>query len=641
MAESDIKQVDRHTGEVKRSRRFDDRDWKYIAEYVINEYEKRKRKREDRERQWKEIDRQIAMEPELGFKKMPDGRPDSSKAWMAETELHMQAEALEVLTADVRRMMFPDSGSWFSANAEVTDEYLQDIEGKIKVLGVKEFIPSAVNQDNADKIVEAFLLHQFRQYDHADRFDVINSEALKYGVGVGRARLERKNVYINQSRGVVTEEKRTPVIVPCSIKNLYLEEPKPTMHSSTVLGEAHIAVDYMKYENIALAASKGSTNPENEDGGWMPKNFVKVTPDKNGYVRLLEMEGDIIVPRKTVHSIVIPGAIVTVAMGGQDAGGGSTRAVIRFRFRKYPFSSYLLFPYMRESADDAYPTSPLMKGRTMQVAATDAINRFLDSAALKVQPPCGYDSNNMAFTQAGGPEIYPGAQWASIDPIKVYAEIGGDPTAMANAAMQFMSKHGELTGVLPARVGAQTISHTTAYAKQAEVQRGATRTVNYVNKTGQGPMTRWLDMAYQMGRDALNANEDVTIWIAPYGGYVTLDKSCLPEKTSFEWFGAGGPAEKRDKMQNKVAAAKMAVELDQLNMAMQKPSHININGLMDEILREGGWTDLEAITNAQQPQSGGQGAAGGPPAAPGLPGPAQGNPGAAVAALQNLPAGQS
>lgn len=635
MAKTDtIQEVNRQTGEVRQqARRFDDRDWKWIAEYVIEEYHRRKKARENKERQWKEIDRQVAMEPELQYKLMPDGRVDPKKAWMAEMEIPLQAQALEVLVADTRRMEFPDSGPWFRAHSETSDDLFDRMKG-IKLPGLDFELEHHVNQDNVDKIVESFLTHLFGQYDHPSRFDIINAETFKYGIGIGRARIERKTIFINESRGVRTERQKIPVIVPCSVKNLYLEEQKPTLHSATVLGSSHIAHDYIKYESLAIAANKGSQDPDDDDGGWMPKNLGRVVPDKQGYVRLLEMEGDIVVPRKTVRSVVIPGGIITVAMGGQDSGGSSTRAVVRFRFRKYPFSSYILFPYLYESADDSYPTSPLMKGRTVQMTATDALNRCIDAAALKNQPPCGFDPNNMAMSQAGGPEIFPGAIWETMDPVKVYAEVGGDPAALFQIYMNSVQLYAQLTGVLPARLGAQTISHTTAFAKDAELQRGAVRTVDFVNQSGHGPITRWLDMAYRMGLDALRKNEEITFWIDAYGGYITIDKSMLPDKVSFEWFGAGGPAEKQAKMQAKLAALKFAVEMDQINMATGRPPTVNIPSAQREVLREGGWVDLEQIVNVEQPAT--QGAPGGPPPTPPVPGGGPGNPGAATTALQNL-----
>lgn len=623
---AEIRDVNRQTAEVKKAKRFDDRDWKWIAEYIVSEWNRRKQLRRDKEREWDEIDRQVAMRPSIDFKMLPNGEPDSAKKWMAETELPLQAQALEVLQADSRRMLFADP--WFRANALVDDDWLEKAK-EIKPYGAKDSPLFDVNQENANEIVRSYLLHLFGQYDHTSRFDVINAESFKYGIGIGRVRLERKNIWIHEARGIEKETKRIPVIVPCSIKKLYLEEPKPSFHSATVLGRAHIYEDRLKYESIAIAANKGSGDPDDDDGGWMPKNLSRVVPDKRGYVTVLEMEGDIVVPRKTVKSVVIPGAIITVALGGPEAGGSSTRAVIRFRFRKYPFSSYLLFPYMPESADDAYPSGPLMKGRTVAMTATDATNRFLDAAMLKNHPPVGYDRNDPAFAQSGGPPLYPTAVIGTNEPLQVYSQVGGDPSALAQAVMQFINLYAELTGVLPARIGAATKSHTTATAKDAELQRGSVRTVDYVNQTGEGPITSWLNMAYQMGRDCLGSREKVTFYIKPYGAYVELDKSMLPEKSQFEWFGSNGPQEKRQKAQDKMAALKMAIEVDQLRMQQGMRPRLNLDAAQDKMLLEGGWTDIEHIVNTG-------GSAGGPAPAPALPGAAQGSGGPAVAALQNL-----
>lgn len=635
MAEADIKEVSRQDASVKKHRRFDDRDWKYLADYVISEFEKRKNseKRRERERQWKEIDRQIEMRPDVAYKKMPDGSVDTKKAWMSEMELPLQAQALEVLTSDARRMLFPDSGPWFRAHAEMTDDYLEKVNFQSLILGDHAQVPSEINQDNCDKLAEGFLLYQFGQYDHRSKFDMINAESFKYGMGIGRARMERKNIWINESRGVRKETQRIPVLVPVSIRSLYPDDPKPSMHSSQVLGPAHIAHEYMRYENLALAAAKGSSEPDNEDGGWMADQLKKIQPDKDGYVQVLEMEGDIIVPRKTVRSVVIPGAILTIALGGKDKGDGqATRAVIRFRFRKQPYSSYLFFPYHYEGADDFYPTSPLMKGRTVQLAATDALNRLMDAAALKNTPPVGYDRNNVTFTAAGGPEIYPGAMWETSDPVTVYEQIGGDPTALAGVLSQHINLYAELTGVLPSRLGAQTVSHTTAYAKNAELQRGATRTVDYVNASGQGPISRWLDMAYTMGRNELKKNETITFFIEAYGGFVEIERDFLPERVSWDWFGAGGPQEDQAKMTNRLNALQLGLKMDQLGMQTGQKPTIDLPAAIREVLREGGWTDLEAIT-------GRSGAPGGAPPARQLSGPSQGNPAAAIAALQNLSGG--
>lgn len=612
---------------IEKKRAFNRRDWQFIADFVIEEWSRRKRAREDREKQWAEVDRQLRMEPEIAFKKMPDGRIDAKKAWMAEMELPLQAQALEVLTADARRLMFPDTGTWFRAHAEMTDDYLDEVDFSSIVLGDKAEVPSQIDQDNVDKLVEGFLLHTFRQYDIYTRMDRINTGAFKYGMGIGRACMETKNVYIHEARGVRKEKQKIPVIEPVCIKQLYLDDRKPTSHTSDVLGPAFIAEDWIRHEALQLAANKGSNDALDEHGGWMPNEVRRIVADDKGFVHLLEMEGDIVIPRKTTRSMVIPGAIVTVAIGGKS-DGNVTNGVVRLRYRKSPYSSYLMFPYHFEDENDPYPTSPLMKGRTVQMMATDALNRLMDSAALKNAPPVGYSSDDMWFAQHGGPVIHPGAQWQTTDEVRVYDEIGGDPSALSGALSLALNLYAELTGILPARLGAQTVSHTTAFAKDAELQRGAVRTVDYVRQSGHGGLTKWLDMSYRMAREALG-DEEISYWIDSYGGFVQIDKTYLPEKAVFEWFGSSGPAEEQAKMQARLSSLQLALQMDQLKIAMGGQPTVDIDAAIQQVLREGKWTDVDAITRVA-------GVSGGTASAPAVPDAAESGPGAAVAALQAL-----
>jgi hypothetical protein len=588
-------------GGVKK-RRFDQRDWSYVAEWVIDEYNRRKSGRSDREKQWAEIDRQIAMTPDISHKLMPDGSIDKDKRWMAEMELPLQAQTLEVLTADTRKMMFPDTGRWFNAHAELTDEYLKRVDFKSHVLGDDMEVPSQINQDNANKLVQGFLNAQFRQYDFMQRIDRCNAESFKYGLGIGRARVETKAIVSDEAMGTFKTNKKIPVLHPCSVKNVYIDEPLPSMHSAQALSPAHIAVDYISLANLQIAASKGGNEPRDADGGWMPKAAGDLTSDSNGNVTLIEMEGDIVIPRKTTRSFVLHGAIVTVALGGKTSGGGASSGVVRFRFKSTSYSSYLLFPYHYEGADDHYPTSPLMKGRPLQMMATDALNRLMDSAALKNAPPVGYSKDDMAFAEGGGPQIYPNAQWNTVEGIKVYEEVGGDPAALASTLQLAINMYADLTGTQPARLGAQTKSHTTAYSSNSEIQRGAVRTVDYIASTGQGPITRWLDMSYQMSRDILTPKENVSFFIPEYGGYVSITKDMLPERSQFEWFGAGGPAEEQQKTQVKMSALQLGLKMDQIAVQYGLKPTLNVPAAIREVLREGGWSDLDQIVQMQPPQ---------------------------------------
>lgn len=609
MAQSDAREIDQDGKEYPR-RRFDARDWSYVAEQVIDEYHDRKGRRKDREKCWADIDRQIAMTPETNFKYIIKNGTrvlDQNKAWMSEVELPLQAQALEVLTADARRMLFPDSGAWFRAHAEMTDEYLAKVDFQSIILGDEAEVPSQINQDNADKLVEGFLMHLFGQSvadeDFYTRYDKINAESMKYGCGVGRGRMWTRDLYVKLPSGVRRESRKVPVLMPCSIKNLYLDDRKPSMHSTQLLEPAHIAVDYIRLQNLQIAANRGSDDPDAEDGGWMPKNLKGLCGDDQGYVTLLEMEGDIVVPRKTTRSVVLPGCIVTVALGGKDGGGNVTKCVVRFRWRKMPGSTYLLHPYHYEGADDIYPASPLMKGRPVQMMCTDALNRLNDAAMLKNAPPVGWDRTDTWLAQNGGPSIYPYAQWGTIDPaaIKVFNEVGGEPGALAGVLLRGIQLYAELTGVLPARLGAQTTSHTTAFAKDAELQRGAVRTVDYVRQIGHGPMTRWLAMAYQMGRAAVGNREGIAFFIDAYGGYVDVSRDQLPERATFEWFGSGGPTEEQQKQQRKLQSLGLALQMDQMAIATGQPPTVNVPSGIAEVLRSGGWTDIDPLISRAAP----------------------------------------
>ena len=451
-------------GEVKKKKRFDARDWAAIAEMVVDEYHDRKKRRTAIERQWKEIDRQIRMEPDNPYKRLASGAEDNSRAWAADMELPFQAQTLEVLVADARSMMFPDSGSFFSAHALLSDDYLDRsmmfpdsgsffsahallsddyldrADFSSLIAGDENDVPSIINQDNADKIVEGFLEHFHNQYDFRGACDILNAESFKYGVGVGRVRLASASTYRLTARGTEKTDKKIPCFIPRSIKSTYLDDRKfAVINEGHVLGPATIYHSTVAVADLVLAANKGSNDPMREDGGWMPANIKKLPDLEGDTVGLVEYEGDLVVPRKTVSSLYIPNAIVTVMLAS-GADKTVVSRVVRFRFRKSSMPSYIIAPYHRENVDSAYAASPLMKGRPLQQAATDALNKLIDAGGLQNFPPIQYDSDDPAFAGSGGPAIHPGARIASsgqVNKIDI-----GDPAAMSTIFLALSRMYG-------------------------------------------------------------------------------------------------------------------------------------------------------------------------------------------------------
>ena len=304
---------------AKKTTRFDARDFALIAEYVSDEYNRRKRLREESklDKHMADIDRQLAMRPETSYKLDSKGREDKNKAWMPEIEPELQSQTLEVSMADARRLLFPaDNQPWFRAHGAMTDEYMARVDLKGLILGDENDIPSRVDQDAIDQLVAGAINHWHRQYQFRDHIDLINAEAFKYSVGIGRMRSVRKKVIMDTTKGFVADDQVIPVLVPRSIKQTYLDDRQTSlMNEGFDIGPGTIFLSQINYDDLKAAANLGSNDPERDDGGWMPKYVKNVTPDKKNSVQLIEWEGDLVVPRKVTDSIILERPVVTIPIG--------------------------------------------------------------------------------------------------------------------------------------------------------------------------------------------------------------------------------------------------------------------------------------------------------------------------------------
>jgi len=577
-------------------KKFDKRDFDYIATFIADTYASRKRRRLDYDKQVKEVDRQLSMTPDVGHKLDSQGRIDDRKKWMPEIELPLQAQALEVLTADARRMMSPDSGPWFDAHAAADDKYLEYMDTQTIITGDEMDVPSIMNQENIDNLVRGTIGHWHRQYNFWDHVDQMNAEAFKYGVMIGRGRMVKKSVLFHANKGNLTKDQEIPVLFPRSIKNIYLDENEfNLMNAGYILGPSVICADTMHIEDMKLAVKHGGTDPHDMNGGWVQKNMAGLDGDEKGFIQTLEYEGDLTVPRQNIR---IRNAIVTVVQGKSNKE--SVNRVVRVRFAKQ--STYVIHKYHSEQIDSPYGTSPLLKGLPIQKMASDMANRILIAAAIHNEPPISWDPDDLNLAASGGPRMEPGAAWETTGNIKVHPV--GDPGIMMNMYQSMIQQHADVTGVNQPRLGAQTRSHTTAFAKEAELSRGTIRTVDYVKAALRGPMTKWLEMCYRMGRNNMTKTE--TIYIDAYKGFVDINKTHLPEKVVFNAQGAGGPQEEQAKEQKKLGAIQQAMGLEQLKVQQVQAMQLGVQPTIDldkairEVLGDGGWSDIDAITHGEE-----------------------------------------
>jgi len=588
-------------------------DFDAIAEHINSEYVRRKTKRRKLEKRWSEIDRQLSIDPSVLYKRNADGSVNKRNAWMPEIELPNQSQTLEILCADAIRMMFPQNGEFYRAKAYASEEFVANfLDNTPFIVGSEIDPPSQITHENINDYVSGFVSGKLKNFDHEKVWNLINAEAFKYGVGVGRARLAAKSIFKHDSSVTYNNSIKTPILAPLSIKDVYLDDQGANyMAFGAYIAPSVILRQSRKLTDLRMSAK----NKEDEyvGDGWILSSFDELEADKNGNVELLEFEGDLVAPKQgSKDGLFLPNVILTV-INGQCNGAKSSR-LVRIEYNKFPFSSYIIVPYHQECVDDPYGSSPLLKGLPIQKSASESLNRLLQVAMLNAQPPVKYDKDDMLFRNNGGPLVFPGAQWATSGDVEVIKI--GDPSAILAAYQLFLTQYADVTGVNAPRLGAQTVSHTTAYAKDQEIERGQIRTVNFVRRVLKSPMERWLGMCYYMAREQIE-NDIEQVYMSTYNSYVNVKSDLLPETVCFEVFGSGGPAESVAIRQQKQSAIMTAVQLNQLAVQAGLGQPLNFDAIAKQLLKDGGIIDVDTYFAVPQGTTAGseiQGYAAGNPA---------------------------
>ena len=547
-----------------------------IAEQICSEYEARKKRRGDTEKNWAEVDRQVAMIPELSHKMGPDNKPDPKKKWMPEVELPLQAQTLEMLLADCHRLKFPKGKDWFKCRAALTQDYIERFQKAANPIpGERGDNRSNLSQDNGDRIAQGVLSHFHNQYDFRAHVDKMDAEAISYSFGVGRLRNVQKRILGHTMKGLNVT---IPVLVPRSAKNVYLDDSQSAlMHEGHIIGPNTLQWRSVKLADLQAAAANDKT--------YIGSEVTRLKADKHGEVQIIELEGDLIY--ETSQSTIVVRDVVLTAGKGEGSFG-----MIREQ-KGEGFSTYVVFDYHMECSTARYGTSPLIKGMPIAKILAQTMNRMIESGQLKNGPPIGYSKDDLAFAGTGGPVIHPYALWPTVDELNVYEKVGGDQATLFNVFSGLLSLYADVTGVNPPRLGAQTKSHTTAYAKDAELSQGAIRTVDYVNNILDGPMTRLLDLEYRMGRK--NWKKQL-VFIEAWNEFVHLERDHLPDTVVFKAIGAGAPADDQAETQRKISAIQIASQLDQANVGMGGTPRIDYGALAEKVLQEAGFQDLTEVT---------------------------------------------
>lgn len=529
-------------------------DFQKSADFILDEYKRRKDddKRQMLEEQWAEIARQIAMDAKEGIARGGDSgqsKHEDKMAWMAAIELPLQANALEVLTDDTLRLIFPQGVDWYSANARLDDAEMAKIRSAFAPSGLSDEVKALVqalqegDQESLDLLVHSVMDYSHRQYDHTGAWKAMIACCLAYGTGVGRAVMAKRDVMTSDFRGKSAGE--WPFLVPCSIQDIFLDDQlQACLKEGMEVAPSTIQRKYQNVDDLKMAAKKGG-----EGMGWIMSNVneLEAARGDKGQVRnqvqLIEYEGDLLIPRSR-DSIYVPNVVMTV-------GYGKNCKLIRYRENPFPFRSYIDFAYQRDDPESPYGTSPLMKGRPLQEAATEVVNRFVDVATLNAQPPVSWDRTDNGLVASKGPVVAPGATWAMDRPeqgVKIH-EIG-DLAGLSSGYALLTKQYEDFTGVSDPRRGGDLKSHTTALATDIMASRSVLRTEEFVASIERGPLLTWLYMEYWMVRKCLTKEVVVPVDARGVQGHVIVSNKALPSEADFTVQGSKGALSKRERQQN-------------------------------------------------------------------------------------------
>lgn len=512
-----------------KKRRISDKDWEKVAEYVKNELQKRKTDqfRKWHEAVWKEVDRQVSMKPMESF----DSSGNAVKNdWHNTIELGELARASEIITADVRRLIFPTTRAWFEAHVELPPAMSPET-------GQNQHDQKA--QEFEDGKLRAMMAQQHADFGFKARMELSVKEALHHGSFVAEARQE--SMMLVQGAGI--KNVAAPVWVPHSMWNCY-PDPSPSVIGTNMFYSGSMIIEeFIPLHQLKLAAN-GS--------GWMPAQLQKIPKQENKNkdvttkdVRLTRYFGDIAINRGD-GDILLPNSKVILA----------NDVIVYYAPNSLPFSPIIYNGYERLDVRDPYYVSPLIKLSPIHKMASVLANKYLDAVALRTEPPILYDGNDPQFIANGGPVIAPGWKGATKGTARYEVIEVGDPNYALQGLQSALDQLRQGTSVDASRAGGGDTADKTATEIRQQSARGEVRVVDFVDKL-EFSLKTFLYMQHEINKSQLDRysfyNPEMD---AP--DFMWMAQQELPPNVHFDIVGARGVLGEEERAQKATAVTAFA-----------------------------------------------------------------------------------
>lgn len=513
--DKDVAEGDKRTKTIKK------KDWDKVSTYLKEELARRKESdfRKAHERIWKEVDRQVEMQAMVKLNR--DGT-EADMGWHNVFELGELSKASEEISSDVRRIIFPETRSWFDAHCDIAptfDEQQGPVRANPKV------------QSLQDGRLRALMMQQHADFGLKDRVELSVKESLHHGSFVAEIQWEEQAMVFDGSRVKALE---APVWIPHSMWNCY---PDP---SSSVIGASMFYEGSMFVESYLPRYLAERMLKESKEDGWMPSQWKKVPKDEHkvkdantrdvkiakywGDISIERPDGDLFFPNH--KAILFNGVIVFMAPN------------------RTPYPPIIYRGYERLDVRDPYYTSPLIKMSPMQKLSTMLANKFIDGVELALEPPIVYDGNDPDFVLNGGPVIEPGSKVSTKGQAAFkQVEIGDPGVALEGLRMCLMEMKDKLGRPMKKDTAdRKTATEVTKMDADEEISL-----INFIDKM-EVALRSFLYMQHQMNLDLMKAYS----FFSPEmddADFIRMTKEQLPKEVHFEVVGARGVLGEQERTQ--------------------------------------------------------------------------------------------
>ena len=507
------------------------RDHDEIAKYIEEELERRKQTdwRRKHEARWKEVDRQISMDPPAAIKEDKDN-PD---AWHNAIQLGDLTDASETITADILRLVFPTERKWFQPNIELKSGEIDPDTGR-------EIPIEPEIQRGENGILRSFMVQQHKDFGVRGRVKLALKEVLHHGSVVATVDDQRMLKY---EGGTKPKHLKAPVPEVHSMWNCYPDSSPSIQGTELFYGGSMIIVKSMPLSSAL--EMPGWINKDQLQSSWRDKK-----KGLHDHIEIIIFYGDIFLKRHD-GNVLFPNRKTTV----------SANVFLESVVNKTAYSPVIYTGYERDDVRDPYFTSPIVKRAPMGLFITHMANNTMDAVDIAVKPPGQYDSTDNSL-KANPPQVYPGAMFPSRGGQGVNFFDVGDP-ATGLAAMQWGKQElQEGTTVNATRKGVSPGTEQTATEVIQTEQRAEVREVEFSSSFEAGFMLPYLTMQHDynlLGLEPYRFRND-----EPHTpDFLRATKSDLPKNVIFEVTGSRTILGEQERSQRFLQTATLVAQSEQ------------------------------------------------------------------------------